>query len=137
MIMPFFWAIYFKKFEPNIENYSSNLKIKAAIHTANWGTFSVGVWLNLIRDFWWALVSTSYGAKYLYSDPVEDFTVHGSELNTLTCAPHMCVAVLWTLVRIGDRQSIFHTTEPIAAGLAACFGLFAWNIPLGAGMSSN
>ena len=70
----------------------------------------------------------------------------GFELNCLTCVPHLTVAMLWTGKRafvdknVGEtngRHPWCYTLEPLVAGLAACTGLFLWNIPLCLGMSSN
>lgn len=55
----------------------------------------------------------------------------------------MAVSALWSFKRYLDSKSSNETTsnffilEPLIAGLAACVGLFFWNIPLGAGMPVN
>ena len=58
----------------------------------------------------------------------------------------MSVALLWTGKRAFIDMPIGHTDgrntccyviEPLVAGLAACTGLFLWNVPLMMGMSSN
>ena len=101
-----FCTVFMTCYKPDLSTWESSFWIKVVIYTANWGNLSCNVTINIIRNVWWALVTTSYGTEYLYSDPVYDFTGKGLGHNLLSCVPHMVVAMMWTVGRYIDSKTM-------------------------------